>query len=139
MLMVLLQCGSSIAAVLTVLLVVPPAFFRSSTFPAAKTYIGIEDTLPTVIANISAAASKQPLRDHKKGGMGGITGPMMIALGHDVPTGIGIGPDCGSGSCCNCCCWVLCCCQPPSGSRIGKAKSDFNLSITPKLGMGMHR
>ena len=67
--------------------------------------------------------------------MGKIEGPMMVAFGHELPEGYGVGPNLPG--CMGGCCWICCCCQTPAGHQTAKAKSDFNNSVIPKKGKGL--
>ena len=114
-------------------------FSFSSNFYTDKTYVKINDVLPTLLANIDAYFNKQALKQHQKGAgfMGQVEGPMMIAFGHGLPDGYGIGPNLPG--CMGGCCWFCCCCQTPAGHQTAKIKSDFNKSIFPQKGKGLNR
>lgn len=105
-----------------------------------KTSPHVEDQLPTVLYNVQAVVGMRPLKDHKIGFMGKTIGPMMVAFGHELPDGRGIGPDIPA---CNGLCWVCCCfgmpCSIPAGKGVAKTKSNFNNTVYPKKGKGMTR
>lgn len=73
---------------------------------------------------------------------GSFPGPVMVAFGHGgVKDAYGVGPDLGPG-CCSAFCWFCCFCGPPcstpAGAGVAKAKTDFNMTIVPKNGVGIH-
>jgi hypothetical protein len=94
------------------------------------------DQLPTMVTNVDHFFSSKPLIIHAKGKsfFGKADGPGMIALGHDLPDGYGIGPSLPQP--CTCCCWFLCCCQTPAGHLTNVVKSNFNNSLHPVKGSG---
>jgi hypothetical protein len=62
---------------------------------------------------------------------------MMVAFGHGLDGGYGLGPDIPG---CAWFCWFCCCCcSVPGGPGVAKMKSDFNNSIFPKKGEGISR
>lgn len=108
-----------------------------STFDPIKTYIRVRDQMPTAVRNILARLDSKPLTPHIRAATmdGQISGPMMVALGHDVKGAVGVGPDmpgCMAG-----CCWFCCCCQPPNGSLPAQMKASFNKTIKPYPGKGL--
>jgi hypothetical protein len=94
------------------------------------------DQLPTMTANVDRFFASKPLISHIKGKsfFGQIDGPLMIAFGHDLSNGYGIGPNLPQPFAC--CCWFVCCCQAPSGHLTNVIKSCFNNSIHPVKGSG---
>ncbi len=95
--------------------------------------------------NIDAITSNKPLQHHKKGVgmMGQMHGPPIVALGHDISDGYGVGPDL-PGTCLPFCCWFCCClgtapCSTPAGHGVSKMKSDFNGTIIPRPGKGISK
>jgi hypothetical protein len=118
--------------------------YCSSAYDPVKTYPKIEDALPTLLANVYATldGNGASLKHHTKGFKGKIDGPLLVALGHNHPDGYGVGPDLGTG-CLGWTCFMCCClgmpCSLPAGKGASKMKTDFNASVTPKKGMGMHR
>jgi hypothetical protein len=110
-----------------------------------KTYPKIEDQLPILSKNVEALLASKPLQHHTKGSsmMGQVHGPMVVALGHDVAGGYGVGPDL-PGTCLPFCCWLCCCfgtapCSTPAGPGVAKMKSDFNSTIVPRPGKGISK
>jgi hypothetical protein len=101
--------------------------------------VKINDQLPDILTNIDAVVNKKPLVAHQRGKsfFGQADGPMMVAFGHGLDEGYGVGP--ALPGCMGCCCWVCCCCQTPAGHQTNKMKSDFNASVTPKKGKGIDR
>ena len=109
----------------------------SSTYDPIKTYTRVKDQVPTVVANALACVNGKPLKAHHRGGSleSQIMGPMIVALGHDIPGAVGIGPD--RPDCMGSCCWCLCGCQPPHGSITASIKADLNRKIKPVPGKGL--
>ena len=115
---------------------------HSSNISTVKTMPHIEDQLPTIYDNLlSTLDSHTPsLKDYTPGFMGKTTGPMMVAIGHSKTDPYGVGPDVpGMGFLL----WLCCCCGPPcstpAGAGVGKMKADFNDTVKPTKGVGMHR
>ncbi len=106
-----------------------------------KTYPRLDDQLGTLLPNVEAKLANKPLKDHQRGRsfQGQMQGPVMVAFGHGVADGYGVGPDLPG--CAGLCCWMCCCCGPPcstpAGPGVEKAKNDFNYTITPKPGKGI--
>ena len=77
-------------------------------YDAIKTYLRIQDQTPTLIKNIIATLEDKPLIAHSRGNslQSQISGPAIVALGHDHPEGVGIGPDLPG--CLGWCCWCVC-------------------------------
>ena len=104
-----------------------------------KAYPNLNDKVPTLVNNVLAAIENKPLKTYSPGFMGKLTGPMLVAFGHDHPEGYGVGPDlpgCGGVCCFLCCCFGLPC-SPPAGHGAAKQKSEFNNGFGPKPGKGM--
>eukprot|EP01040_Poterioochromonas_malhamensis_P016314 gene16314-18490_t len=106
-------------------------------YDKVKGFPRIGDHLPVALFNLEAVLKKQALKHHVKGVsfMGKIEGPMMVAFGHELPEGYGVGP--ALPGCMGGCCWVCCCCQTPAGHCTANMKSDFNKSVVPKKGKGI--
>ena len=64
-------------------------------YDPVKSYIRVEDQLPTVFMNAIGLLEGTTMIEHVRGGsfQGRIKGPAMVALGHGLDEGIGIGPD----------------------------------------------
>lgn len=56
--------------------------FRSNR-DANKAFIKIDDQVPSLVYNVQAMASGKPLKPHVPGMMGKVTGPILVALGHE--------------------------------------------------------
>ena len=108
-----------------------------SNYSPIKTYMRINDQIPTLVSNVLAFLEDKPLVAHVVSFQGQFSGPGMVCLGHDHPEGIGLGPDCPG--CPGWCCWLICCCQPPHGKKIAEIKTDFNVSIKPNKGRGISK
>lgn len=121
------------------------AFGDGANYDVVKTVPRIDDQLPTVLHNVQLALTTSStvvsLTHHKKGFMGTVEGPMLVAFGHHHEKGTGVGVSLPG--CMGLCCFVCCCfggpCQTPGGHGAAKMKSDFNDSISPKAGKGMDR
>lgn len=107
-----------------------------------KTFIRVEGQLPYIHKNILAKVRNLNLQKHVHGKSfrEQIKGPLLVAFGHDLPNGYAIGPDFpGMLGFCN---WLCCFCGPPCSTPAGKIslkmKNDFNKSVTPKKGRGIH-
>lgn len=113
---------------------------RSSNFDPVKTFVKVGDQMPTLVANVVNFLANKPLTHHVKGKSfeGKFNGPGMVALGHGLPDGYGVGPEL-PGCCLGWCCWFCCCCQTPQGPRVAKMKSDFNLTVIPRPGKGLSK
>lgn len=113
----------------------------SSSIDDAKIGAKIGEQADALVLNILASLEGRPLKSYKKGMMGNLTGPMLVALGHGHPQGYGLGPNCPG--CVGFMCWFCCCiggpCSPPAGSGAAKAKSDFNKSVKPQIGKGLDK
>lgn len=115
---------------------------HSSNYDPIKTYPKIDDQMPVLVKNVAAALNKTPLTHHVKGAsyFGRLDGPLLVALGHGHADGYGLGPDLPG--CLGWLCWGCCCfgwpCSAPAGRQSAKAKSDFNNTIKPKPGVGLH-
>lgn len=94
--------------------------------------------MPVLVHNVNAFLTGKPLKNHVKGVsfMGKVEGPIMVALGHGAPKGYGIGPNIPG--CYSFCWFCCCCCSTPGGSCVAKMKNEFNNSIVPKKGVGIH-
>ena len=71
---------------------------------------------------------------------GVVTGPLLVALGHDVEGGYGVGPNLPGCFCswfCFCCCCAGGPCQAPAGAGVAKMKNDWNNTVFPSVGFGM--
>ncbi len=116
------------------------AFGDCCDFDRAKTYPKIYDQMATVRHNVLAALENKPLRHHVRHAsfMGRLEGPLMVALGHDLDDGYGVGPDCPGllGSLCWLGCFLSWPCTYPAGRLVNTAKSEFNASIRPRKGKG---
>ncbi len=116
--------------------------FCSADIDSAKTYPKIYDQLGTLRHNVEAHLALRPLRHHVRGRtmMGHFDGPLMVALGHGIESGegVGLGPDCPGAL--GFLCWLGCFlswpCSHPAGSLVAQVKSDFNNSIQPRKGKG---
>lgn len=108
-----------------------------SSYDSVKIAPKIKDQLPVLLENIDASLHSRPLKHHVKGQSfeGRFGGPGMVALGHGLDEGYGVGPELPG--CLGCFCWFLCGCQTPAGPRSAKLKTDFNASVMPRLGKGI--
>jgi NADH dehydrogenase FAD-containing subunit len=108
-----------------------------SNYDNIKTYLRIKDQMNTIILNINNKLNKKSLVPHIRGVSfeSKISGPAMVALGHDVPGNKGLGPDLPGIP--GWCLWFVCCCQPPHGSMVANMKSDFNKTVVPIPGRGL--
>jgi hypothetical protein len=113
--------------------------FTSSNYDPIKTYIKIDDQMPVLMHNIQAVLNNKALKQHVKGQSweGKIKGPVMVAMGHGLSEGYGLGPELPG--CMGCCCWFICCCSAPRGHFVNKMKSDFNYTVKPQLGKGIDK
>lgn len=108
-----------------------------------KTIPHIDDAMPVFLNNVTAALDSQSptYKSYTPGFMGKTTGPLMVALGHGVKDGYGVGPSLPAP--CDSCCWFCCCiggpCATPAGEGVAKMKDDFNNSIKPVKGLGINR
>jgi hypothetical protein len=115
--------------------------FDSSNFDPVKVYPRLDDQLTTLVPNIEAKLAGEAMKDHKRGAtlFGSVQGPMLVALGHGLEEGYGLGPDLPGFS--GFCCWLCCCCGPPcstpAGKGVAKAKTDFNYTVVPQIGKGI--
>ena len=93
--------------------------------------------MATLLININNKINSKSLIPHVRGVSfeSQISGPAMVALGHGVDGGKGLGPDLPG--CMGNCCWCVCCCQPPHGTMVGKIKTDFNTTVKPIVGKGL--
>ena len=107
-----------------------------------KTYPRIDDQMPVLKFNVNAVLEGTPLKHHIRGAsmFGQFSGPALVALGHGHPDSWGLGPD--MPGCCATFCWCCCFfgypCSPPVGRRSANFKADFNYSVKPKPGVGIH-
>lgn len=117
---------------------------HSTNYDTVKTYPKIDDQIAVVKQNIVAFLAGKPLVHHTKNSsfMGKMHGPIVVALGHDIEEGYGLGPDL-PGTCLPFCCWLCCCfgspCSTPAGKGVAKMKSDLNSSIIPRPGKGLSK
>ena len=100
-----------------------------------------KDQVSLVPLNISKAAKGEEQTSWVPSfPMGQVTGPLLVALGHDVEGAFGVGPNL-PGCFCSWFCWCCCCaggpCHAPAGKGPAKMKSDWNNSIFPSVGFGM--
>lgn len=116
-------------------------FIYSSNFDTVKIYPRLDDQLITLAPNIEAKLAGKPLKDHKRGATlyGSAQGPMLVALGHGVEDGYGVGPDLPGcpGFCCWLCCFVGPPCSTPAGREVSKFKTEFNYKVIPQIGKGI--
>ena len=96
----------------------------------------VGNQLPTLVHNVTAFVHDRPLKNHVRDA---VRGPLLVALGHDMPNGVGLGPDFPGvgGWFVWCCCFCGFPCSPPVGHLGNKLKSDFNKTIGPKKGKGI--
>ena len=104
-----------------------------------KSFVRVNDQMPILVANINLFAENKPLQVHVKGKsfMGQINGPMLVALGHDLPNGYGLGPNVPGYWLSSC--LYLCWCGTPAGRMSNNIKSDFNKNVIPRKGVGISR
>lgn len=72
-------------------------------------------------AHWAAAHTGRPLKHHVLGAsfMGKTTGPVMVAFGHGMPDGLGVGPELPG--CMGGCCWFCCCVGGPCATQRPRA------------------
>ena len=100
----------------------------------------LEDQRPTVVKNLLASIQGKPLSKYAKSfPMGTVQGPMLVAFGHGLKDGLGLGPNLPG--CCTFCCWFCPCfggpCALPAGPGSAKAKTDFNMGNFPSASHGL--
>mmetsp|Transcript_20996 Transcript_20996/g.19133 ORF Transcript_20996/g.19133 Transcript_20996/m.19133 type:complete len:384 (+) Transcript_20996:51-1202(+) len=106
-----------------------------------KTATKTPDQVDVIVYNINALITDKPLKKHvfNSSILSSGRGPLLVALGHDISKGYGLGPDLPG--CPGNCIWFCCICgppcSPPAGYNISKSKSDFNNSVRPKKGKGI--
>jgi NADH dehydrogenase FAD-containing subunit len=114
-----------------------------SAYDHVKTYTKIADQLPTIVKNVDALLLKKQLTAHKRNASfyGQLKGPLLVAFGHDLPNGVGVGPDLPGflGICCFACCCFGYPCQHPQGHNSNAMKSNFNTTIKPQAGKGINQ
>ena len=108
---------------------------------SVKTIMKIESQMDVVLANVAATLKGESLKSYTPW-FPDMQGPGLVALGHDHPKMMGLGPDL-PGCFCKTFCFACCCmgtwpCTPMISKTIAQEKSTFNvngLSIKPSKGM----
>lgn len=102
----------------------------------AKTFIKVNDQMPTLVRNVVSFLASKPLVQHGRGSLlyGGINGPVIVALGHGVSGSYGIGPEVPGllGTLL----WLVFC-GTPRGRLIAWIKTWFNMTFKPRPGKGL--
>merc|ERR1712196_402159 len=93
-----------------------------------KTIPQIDLQMDFVLNNVAATLKGGALKPYKPG-FPDMQGPLMVALGHDHPEGLGLGPDL-PGCFCKTFCFCCCClgtwpCTPMISKTIAVEKSKF--------------
>jgi len=91
------------------------------------------DTVGIVAKNVALAAAGKPLAKHVPSfPRGQTTGPMLVALGHSVKGGLGLGPYIPGCFCAHVCFICPCfggCCALPAGPASANAKSSWQKGV----------
>ena len=98
-----------------------------------KALTKVNQQLPGIVKNVSALAAGRPLKPHDKTAtfMGKLTAPIMVALGHDHPGGVGVLTV--PWPCPGCCCWCCCCLGYPCSIPAGTDTADYFIAASNRI------